>query len=726
MNAKTRMLTVFVSAVLAASSLVIGRAAAADTTGPVLSWFTIDSQTVYPGLTATFRYVVSDDSAGVSSVAFRLTDTTGVERTATGTASGTATLTTQGTWPAGLYRLDAIDVSDGVGNTTTYLVGGAVHRSAQSTGPSTHPFNLDSGSFTLVGGQPAPQKPAIRGILDRDGQPDAVWQPAVNGYVIKVGWRELQAIQAGEITDGNPIDHALTSVRQVNATRGPNEPKLSLKLRIFTGDESPEWAKNLDGPPFYVEDPADGSPITIGRFWTSNFDAAYRDLHTKLAARYDGVPEIRDVVVARCMLGSAEPYLRQPSSSMTTNNLRYAGFTTAADQACHRAEVDAHKVWSRTTSSVAFNPYTQINADGSTKVNGAWTDQMIDYCRSSLGTRCVLENNSIRDGSQGANYPAMYTKIKAKGAPIAFQTAAPSRIGSLCNTTAWAIGQGAGAVEVPDNYTKDPGVTLAGLRAYDVALEGTAPPAPATPSGARVTRPSSTSASITWNAASGAACYRVVRDGVTLGTTMATTYVDPQSYTGVAYAYSVVALNAAGAESAPATATDGSTPPPTTSTTSTTSTSTTSTSTTSTSTTSTTRPPTTTTSTSTTTSTTRPPTTTTSTTVVNTTTTRPPPTTTTTTRPASTDTSAPSVPTGFYTTHVMSTSVGLKWSPSTDNVGVTGYQVLRNGVVIATVTGTSYTDTTVQPRTMYEYRIRAKDAAGNLSGASYGLSVYPY
>jgi chitodextrinase len=74
----------------------------------------------------------------------------------------------------------------------------------------------------------------------------------------------------------------------------------------------------------------------------------------------------------------------------------------------------------------------------------------------------------------------------------------------------------------------------------------------------------------------------------------------------------------------------------------------------------------------------------------------------------------------------MSTSVGLKWSPSTDNVGVTAYQVLRNGVVIATVTGTSYTDTTVQPRTMYEYRIRAKDAAGNLSGASYGLSVYPY
>ena len=92
---------------------------------------------------------------------------------------------------------------------------------------------------------------------------------------------------------------------------------------------------------------------------------------------------------------------------------------------------------------------------------------------------------------------------------------------------------------------------------------------------------------------------------------------------------------------------------------------------------------------------------------------------------SSTDTTPPSVPGGLTATPVTSTQINLAWSASTDNLGVTGYQVERcpgasctNFNLLATVTGTSRNDTSLTPSTVYRYRVRATDAAGNLSGYS--------
>jgi chitodextrinase len=86
------------------------------------------------------------------------------------------------------------------------------------------------------------------------------------------------------------------------------------------------------------------------------------------------------------------------------------------------------------------------------------------------------------------------------------------------------------------------------------------------------------------------------------------------------------------------------------------------------------------------------------------------------------DTTPPTAPGSLTATGVTASQVGLSWSPSSDNVGVTGYQVVRNGSVIATASGTSYTDTTVAPSTSYTYQVIAVDAAGN-STASGTLTV---
>ena len=87
------------------------------------------------------------------------------------------------------------------------------------------------------------------------------------------------------------------------------------------------------------------------------------------------------------------------------------------------------------------------------------------------------------------------------------------------------------------------------------------------------------------------------------------------------------------------------------------------------------------------------------------------------------DTTAPSAPTGLVASAVTSSSATLSWTASTDNYGVAGYYVYRNGTQIAAPTATSYTDSSLSPSTTYSYTVKAADAAGNLSAASAALGV---
>ncbi len=87
------------------------------------------------------------------------------------------------------------------------------------------------------------------------------------------------------------------------------------------------------------------------------------------------------------------------------------------------------------------------------------------------------------------------------------------------------------------------------------------------------------------------------------------------------------------------------------------------------------------------------------------------------------DTTAPSVPTGLTSPSKSATTVSLSWIASTDNVGVTGYLVLRDGTQVGTPTSTSYTDSGLSSNTAYSYTVKARDAAGNTSAQSTALSV---
>jgi len=86
------------------------------------------------------------------------------------------------------------------------------------------------------------------------------------------------------------------------------------------------------------------------------------------------------------------------------------------------------------------------------------------------------------------------------------------------------------------------------------------------------------------------------------------------------------------------------------------------------------------------------------------------------------DTQPPTAPTNLAATAASGTQLNLSWTASTDNVGVTGYLVERcqgascsNFAQVGTATGTTYNDTGLTNATSYNYRVRATDAAGNLS-----------
>ena len=83
-----------------------------------------------------------------------------------------------------------------------------------------------------------------------------------------------------------------------------------------------------------------------------------------------------------------------------------------------------------------------------------------------------------------------------------------------------------------------------------------------------------------------------------------------------------------------------------------------------------------------------------------------------------TDTVAPTVPTGLSATPTSMSRIDLSWTPSSDNVGVTGYRIFRSGTQVGTSATNSFSDTGLAANTTYSYTVSAVDAAGNASPPS--------
>jgi chitodextrinase/flagellar hook assembly protein FlgD len=82
------------------------------------------------------------------------------------------------------------------------------------------------------------------------------------------------------------------------------------------------------------------------------------------------------------------------------------------------------------------------------------------------------------------------------------------------------------------------------------------------------------------------------------------------------------------------------------------------------------------------------------------------------------DTALPTTPTGLQTSDVQMHQFNLSWTASTDNMSVTGYEILLNGKKVADATQTQATVTGLKPATSYKVTVRALDSSGNRSALS--------
>ncbi|WP_412029153.1 glycosyl hydrolase [Deinococcus yunweiensis] len=89
----------------------------------------------------------------------------------------------------------------------------------------------------------------------------------------------------------------------------------------------------------------------------------------------------------------------------------------------------------------------------------------------------------------------------------------------------------------------------------------------------------------------------------------------------------------------------------------------------------------------------------------------------------STDTTAPSAPSGLTSPGKTSTSVSLSWSAATDNCGLGSYEVYVNGALNTTASGTTATVSGLSANTAYTFKVRARDAAGNVGAFTGDLGV---
>ena len=321
---------------------------------------------------------------------------------------------------------------------------------------------------------PAPQasgaapKALVQGVVDRHGPvaTKTAFRNVVNAGVISVNWSAIQKNQGGALTTG-AIDDAIR--------RAENAGNL-VKLKVYAGREAPNWAKNLDGAPYCLYDPPNTRTCySMPRFWTANFRAAYDDLLSKLAARYENNETVTTLQVARCTTMNAEPFLRQAGTSANRRALLNAGFTVEKDEACLRQQLESHAtLFPRTRSDLAIHPYHRIKSASAFASDQDFTRSIMNYCRNVLGTRCVLGHTSLgKRYDAGSPEAQMYRDIEALGAPIWMQTATMQKLGGKCADLIDALIEGdrrkASNVELPIAY--DDKCTPDKLRSGDTALE---------------------------------------------------------------------------------------------------------------------------------------------------------------------------------------------------------------------------------------------------------------
>jgi hypothetical protein len=277
-------------------------------------------------------------------------------------------------------------------------------------------------------------KPVITGFIDMqtitwhnkdDGKPNftlrnvSKYPGMFGGIVVNATWDEMQ--HQPDALNTTRIENALQQVREYNAAH-PTAP-LGVKLRIFSGNQAPLWAKQINGGPLTIQRNFPGGcpvqntcPITIGKVWDSQYIAAWREFQQKVAALYDSEPLIRSVAITSCTMQTDEPFV------LPMKQKPPSGYTNVLGQDCLSGAVDDYSAWRRTAIDYTFNAFPLIQPRG--PPDSTFSISVMDTCRAKLKKRCELGNHALAANMVNPNL-GIVQAIATRGGPIHYQTEGP-------------------------------------------------------------------------------------------------------------------------------------------------------------------------------------------------------------------------------------------------------------------------------------------------------------
>lgn len=344
---------------------------------------------------------------------------------------------------------------------------------------------------------PPPQKALLRGLIDMQ---DISWHNTDNatptfdmsnvdefpglfgGIVLNVAWSQMEPSPTQPL-DFTYTDAALAAVQAYNAANP--RAQLGVKLRIYGGSNAPQWAKTLTGKAITIyRNPAgcggdiDTCVLTVGPFWTQDYIDFWRAFQAKVAAKYDANPLIEAVAVTSCASQTDEPFV-PTTGPIGKANLKAAGYSDSAEQACLTGAVQDYAAWQNTPLDFTFNTYNKVSGG----LDPGFTQSVITLCRERVGAPCVLDNHALAAPVDANATPdPVYSMIQAAGPPINFQTGSPAAMECLwTQTLSQGIAYGARAIEVWPKFSGFTTLTVPQVTQLRALFYATPPPVAPTP-----------------------------------------------------------------------------------------------------------------------------------------------------------------------------------------------------------------------------------------------------
>ncbi len=285
------------------------------------------------------------------------------------------------------------------------------------TGTGTKPILI--GLVTQGPGTPATGVPA-NDFEELNAHP-GVYSAAV----IQLFWSQLEPSQG--VFDDSALTSALASLAAYN-TKYPATPVVG-KLRIFMGVGTPAWVIADTGSLTFANSKG---TLTIGKFWTSQYETFWQALQNHLASEYDTNPMIGEVAITSCSSLTGEPFI-VPEGPTAVSTFQAAGYNDTLGMACLTNAPTDYAAWKNTPLDYTFNAFSAID----TGVNVENTDfpvQLMASFRAALGTRAVVANHGLQPSTSAttppiyAEFTTLYTQAAASGtvSPLEFQTLSPT------------------------------------------------------------------------------------------------------------------------------------------------------------------------------------------------------------------------------------------------------------------------------------------------------------